>query len=140
MPEDGKGIEMLRSLRRREVVGAGTATLAMPGLSSMRTAAKKRKKRKKPQGTKVGCDGCFRNLSIGEEVIFAVEDGVKDEGISLCPEGTRAISGTLLLGNENCVVTEFGAFDTDLTGWKLAISCPLGEESEVNAVVALCIS
>ena len=127
-------------LERRGLLEIGAAALAMLGLSPVRTAGRKKKKKRKPQGSEGGCDSCFRNLGSGEETIFAVEGGAANEGISLCPEGTRAVSGTLLLGNEHCVVTQFSALDEDFTGWKLAIRCPAGEESEVNAVVAICIS
>ncbi|MGH2616578.1 MAG: hypothetical protein ACRDJC_15160 [Thermomicrobiales bacterium] len=133
---------MLNSLERRGLLGVGAATLGMLGLRPVVTEGKKKrkKKRKKSRGPEGGCQGCFRNLGVGEEVIFPVADGEEDEGISLCPAGSRAVSGTLFLGNSNCVVTAFTALDASFTGWKLAIRCPMGQDSEFNVVIAICIS
>jgi hypothetical protein len=131
---------MGNGLERRGLLGVGGATLAMLGLRPVTTEGKKKKKRRKSKGNAGGCAGCFRNLGVGEETIFAVEGGTENEGISLCPAGSQAISGSFAFGNVACVVTEFTAVDDSFTGWKLAIRCPPGEDSDTNAVRAICIS
>ena len=130
---------MGNGLERRGVLGAGGAALAILGLRPLATEGKK-KKRRKGKGNAGGCAGCFRNLGAGEETIFAVEGGTENEGISLCPEGSQAISGSFSFGNVACVVKEFTASDSSFTGWKLVIRCPPGQDSDTNAVIAICIS
>ena len=126
---------MHNALERRGLLGVGAATLALLGPNPVVTEGKKKRKKKKG-----GCNGCFRNLGSGEETIFSVEGGTENEGISLCPAGSRAVSGSLFLGNDGCVVTEFTASNDSFAGWKLAIRCPPGEDSDTNAVIAICIS
>jgi hypothetical protein len=126
------------SLERRGLVGACAAALGLSGLGSVATEGRKRKRKKKRN--KGGCDGCFRSLGSGEETIFTVGGGAEEEGISSCPAGSRAVSGTFFVGNVNCAVIEFAAVDNAFDGWKLTVRCPAGEDSDVNAVVAICIS
>lgn len=126
---------MHNALERRGLLGVGAATLALLGPHPVVTQANKRRKKNKG-----GCNGCFRNLGVGEETIFSVGGGTENEGISLCPAGSRAVSGTLFFGNVACVVNEFTALDDSFTGWKLVIRCPPGQDSDVNSVIAICIS
>lgn len=140
LARNGKGIHMHHALERRGLLGAGAATLATLGLRPVVTEGKKKRKRKKGQGTKGGCAGCFRTLGVGQETFFSVGGGTEETGISLCPEGTRAVSGALFMGNPGCIVVEFSAADSSFTGWQLTIRCPAGQDSDANAVVATCIS
>lgn len=135
-----KGIHMGNGLERRGLLGSGAATLATLGLRPVMTEGKKKRKRKKGQGSKGGCAGCFRTLGAGEEEIFSVPGGTEETGISLCPEGTRAVSGSLFMGNPGCIVVEFSPTNESFTGWQLTIRCPAGQDSDANAVVATCIS
>jgi hypothetical protein len=120
-------------LERRGLLGAGAATLAVLGQGPVVTEGKKGKRKKK------GAKG-FSKLQRGEETQFSVGDGAEDAGESLCPNGTRAINGAFFLGNTACAITEFSPIDGGLTGWQLRVRCPTGEESEINGVVAICIS
>lgn len=129
-------MHMQGSLERRELVGVGAATLATLGLGPATTEGKKRKRRR----NRGGCEGCFRTLGSGEEVVFAVPGGEEEEGVSLCPAGSRAVSGAFFVSNEACAATEFTASDNAFTGWKLTVRCPAGEDGDANAVVAICIS
>lgn len=126
---------MQNALERRGLLGVGAATLAVLGQRPIATEGKKKKKKKK-RGGSTG----FSKLGRGEETIFAVGDGAQEEGESLCPEGTQAMSGAVFLANTACDIVEYGPTDDTFTGWKVAISCPEGAEAEVNAVVAVCIS
>ena len=52
--------------------------------------------------------------------------------------GELLVSGALALFNPRCATT-FGPSD-DFSSWAASISCPMGEDSDDNLVVAICIS
>lgn len=122
-------------LERRGLLGMGGATVALLVATPLATEGKKRKKKKR-KGEGRG----FSRLQSGTAHLFSVEEGGAESGTSPCPANTLAISGGYLLANDACRVVLAGPVDTDFSAWEVTISCPAGEQSQNNAVAAICIS
>jgi hypothetical protein len=123
-------------LERRGLLGIGGATVALLAATPLVTQGKKKRKKKKGTGGGRG----FSRLQSGTAQLFSVEDGGAESGTSPCPANTLAISGGYLLANDACRVVLAGPVDTDFSAWEVTISCPDGEQSQNNAVAAICIS
>jgi hypothetical protein len=122
------------SLQRRGLL-RGAATLALLATHPMAMEGKKGNKKRGKKGGKG-----FSKLRAGTPDTFDVAESAEETGTSPCPSKSRAISGSYFLANPACQVVTSGPKDTDLSAWEVRISCPEGESSEINQVIALCIS
>lgn len=122
------------SLQRRGLLG-GAATLAFLASHPLAMEGKKGNKKKRKKGGKG-----FSRLQAGTPDTFDVAESAEETGTSPCPSKSRAISGSYFLANPACQIVTSSPADTDFSAWEVHISCPAGQPSESNQVIALCIS
>jgi hypothetical protein len=91
-----------------------------------------------PRG-QTGPTGSSATVSVvnGSLAVFDVTDAGRNDGTSVCPAGSTAISATIAVSNSNCGFLASGQDGEDR--WLVDLQCPTGNASFGNSVQAICL-